>query len=84
MAKAEYLNWLKTSPYRERRGFSLDQRESFRYLRENIKAEIDICKFFGCGKKLRSQEILCGNYCVHHQKKKIGLTQLIDKLIVAK
>jgi len=57
-----------------------DYHETVLYFIENVKSEDVVCKFFGCGIKLRSQEICCGGYCVHHQQRERTI-DLVDKYI---
>ena len=50
-------------------GRELDYHTTFNYLLENSEPEPTVCKHFGCGKTLRSQEMCCGEYCINHQKR---------------
>lgn len=54
--------------------------EAFAYMAQNIEVEPQVCRHFGCGTKLRSQEIVCGGYCVHHQKRE-NMLDLVGKYI---
>lgn len=56
----------------------LDRLDAMAYLIQHIEQEPFVCKRFGCGRLLRSQEILCGGYCVHHQTTETTLS-VIDK-----
>lgn len=63
----------KLHEYRE-----FDLREAQGYLIRELTPQYDVCKSFGCGKHLHSQEILCGGYCIDHQKRETTLS-VIDK-----
>lgn len=46
-----------------------DQAEMAERMRTMMEPEPEICKQFGCGRKLSPQEMLFGNKCIHHIKK---------------
>lgn len=75
----EYREWLQKSPW-ARGNRELDHADAFSYMAENKNVEPEICKDFLCNRVLRSQEILCGGYCIHHQHRQTTLPQ-VDKFL---